>query len=128
LAQDARGVVAGSAVGRETDAPMPFALVRLRSTDSAAGHGAQVVTNAQGRYSFPSVPAGEYRLKLEYLDGNDAFSHVSLDYADIPTAGANLRLPRGGSFILHPLRATRGTTVTGSLSFGYGSFLEVLRR
>jgi len=67
-------------------------------------------------------------LDLEYLDGDNAFSHVSLDYADIPTAGANLRLPRGGSFTLRPLQAPRGSTVTGSVAFAYGSFLEVLRR
>jgi hypothetical protein len=64
------------------------------------------------------------RLNLEYLDGNIAFSEVTVEYADVLAAGASLRLPNTGAVTLRPLQAPRGTTITGALRFAYWGFVE----
>lgn len=69
------GAVTGLAVRAEDDTPIPFALIRLVAphdvADSTPGVAPavpravmQVVTNADGRFQFAGVPAGDYHLQL----------------------------------------------------------------
>jgi len=62
--QDTFGRVQGVARSEADGSPIPFALVRLRLTDSTVRAGRQVITNAQGRFQFDSVLPGSYRLQL----------------------------------------------------------------
>jgi len=63
-AQPATGTVEGVARSSEGDAaPIPFALVRLVPVDTQQAP-IQGITNANGRFHFGAVPAGDYRLHL----------------------------------------------------------------
>ncbi|MEP6836138.1 MAG: carboxypeptidase-like regulatory domain-containing protein [Gemmatimonas sp.] len=64
LAQSA--TFAGVARTEGSDTPVPFALVRLVSADSAASRSApaQGITNAAGRFLFSEVAPGNYRIEL----------------------------------------------------------------
>src|SRR3954469_8524647 len=56
------GAVEGTARADSGDAPIAFALVRLLGPDSAVA--AQGITNADGRFRFARVAAGNWRVQL----------------------------------------------------------------
>lgn len=58
------GTITGAATELETGAPVPFSLVRLLSGDEAVRG---IVTDSAGRFRFESLPAGEYRLRLDRI-------------------------------------------------------------
>ena len=68
------------------------------------------------------------RIDLEYLNGDQSFSTVTIYYTDVAIAQTTLRLPAAGSFFIRLLEAPRGMTATasGTLSFGYSRFAEVI--
>jgi hypothetical protein len=64
-AQDAPGAAEGVARDAADGAPLPLLLVRLLPAGQGTARG--VVTDAQGRFRFEGVPAGEYRLQVEQI-------------------------------------------------------------
>ena len=68
VAQTNTGMIEGFARVAGTDAPMPFSLVRLLRGDTLRTRSQetiqQTITNADGRFRFASVQAGELRLQI----------------------------------------------------------------
>jgi len=68
LAQTNTGMIEGFARVADTDAPMPFSLVRLLRGDTLRTRSQEIIqqtiTNADGRFRFASAPAGELRLQI----------------------------------------------------------------
>jgi hypothetical protein len=65
-AQAATGTVEGVARGAGEEL-LPFSLVRLVPEDAQAPVPQGVITDAEGRFRFAEVPAGEYRLQVEQI-------------------------------------------------------------
>lgn len=75
-AQAAQGSIQGTAHSAEDAQPLRFSLVRLLPlrSDSASPRG--TITDAQGRFRFEGVAAGEYRLQLELIGYQRTLSPV----------------------------------------------------
>jgi len=65
-AQEAHGTAEGVARDARDGTPLPLLLVRLLPTGPGAVPRG-VVTDAEGRFRFEGVPAGEYRLQVEQI-------------------------------------------------------------
>lgn len=57
----ANGQLSGSVLDGESGEPLPFANVQVMDTDRGTA------TNVSGRFSFPDLPPGRYRLAVSYL-------------------------------------------------------------
>jgi Carboxypeptidase regulatory-like domain len=114
-AQEPAGSVEGT-VRAEEGAPLAFALVRLLLVDSRASGVADVITDAEGRYRFPAVPAGEYRLQVEQIGYERIVSPV-------------VRV-RAGETLRHDIRGTpapirlEGITATAGRCLTVGQLAE----
>ena len=95
--------------------------IRFRQVSRGRGFG------IQGTIWVDTASRLMSRIDLEYLNGDEAFSTVTVNYADVAIAGTALRLPTAGSFFVRLLEAPRRMTetATGTLSFGYSRFEEV---
>jgi hypothetical protein len=93
--------------------------IRFRETTRGRGFG------VQGTIWVDTATRLMRRLQLEHLNGDTPFSTVTVEYVDVGIAGTTLRLPSTGSFSLRVLDAPRGTTATGTISYGYSSFEEL---
>lgn len=91
LHAQAGGVVEGTARNAEDGAAIPFALIRLVPSTELRVKIPPSVTDADGRFSFSGLPAGEYRLQLE---------RIGFERAVSPTLQV-----RSGETIRHELRA-----------------------
>lgn len=67
VAQQAHGTVDGVARNAADGAPLALLLVRLVPAEGHAATARGVVTDAEGRFRFEGVPAGEYRLQVEQI-------------------------------------------------------------
>ena len=76
FAQAGQGAVEGVARGAEEGSPLSFALIRLLPVRTGAAVPEAVVTDAEGRFRFAAVPAGEYRLQLDQIGYERTLSAV----------------------------------------------------
>jgi hypothetical protein len=68
------------------------------------------------------------RLELEYVDFDESRGTVRVDFADVPVAGAKLRMPAGGAFAMRPSRENPTKRTEGKFTFTYSGFEEVRPR
>ena len=68
------------------------------------------------------------RLELEYVDFDQPRGTVRVDFADVPVAGATLRMPVGGTFAMRPSRQDPTQRSEGKWTVTYSEFQEVPRR
>jgi hypothetical protein len=95
--------------------------IRFREVSRGRGFG------VQGAIWVDTANRLMNRVDLEYLNGGESFSTVTVYYADVAIAGTTLRMPVAGSFFMRLLEAPRRVTetATGTLSFSYSRFDEV---
>jgi TonB-linked SusC/RagA family outer membrane protein len=74
------GAIQGRVVEAGTQRPLPGALLTLAAT------GRSVVTNASGEFLFPGVPAGDHRVRTEYL------GYTTTDLGTRVAAGQTVRM------------------------------------
>jgi hypothetical protein len=92
--------------------------IRFRETSRGRGFG------IQGTIWVDTASRLMRRVELEYLNGGEPFSAITLEYSDVTIASTTLRLPVSGSGWIRPVAAPRGTTATTRLSFAYSRFEE----
>lgn len=87
-AQTAESAIHGAAIGAQSGAPIPFALMRLERAGADTTALARLVTDDAGRFRFGGLAAGDYRLRLERIGFEPTLSpalHVrdrdTLEYA-----------------------------------------------
>ena len=93
IAQSSDGSINGTARRAENDEPIAFALVRLvpeQQTESASPR--QTITAADGRWFFPRIVAGDYRVQL-----------ARIGYAPVLSPVLHVR---AGEATRHEIRAT----------------------
>jgi len=88
-------IVVGSLVGAVTDASgasVPGAIVQARNLDT--GQSRAVITNAQGSYSFPALPAGAYEVSVQ-AKGFKLFRATSVSVSVDKASRVDARLQLG---------------------------------
>ncbi|WP_182111761.1 carboxypeptidase regulatory-like domain-containing protein [Actinotalea sp. JY-7876] len=115
------GVVTGLVTGPE-GAPLRGAMVSLQSLEDDGIWGGSATTAADGRYTVPRVPAGQYRVRVDPGADSDAVpgwwggvgtpSTLTVS-AGQTRAGIDVRLPLGGT-VSGTVRAFDGSPVAGA--------------
>lgn len=112
-AQQAPGSIEGTARGEEENAPLAFSLIRLLPEDGPATAALGVLTDAEGRFRFPAVPAGAYRVQVEQIGYERVVSPV-------------LRV-RAGETTRHDIRGTLRPVLLEGITVAAGRCLDASR-
>lgn len=89
LAALADGAISGTALNKADRSPLDFATVTLenaRTGDYVAG----TTTDSSGKYSLPTVPAGQYNLKISYIGFVTQERPVTVGRADVAMPAISL--------------------------------------